>query len=306
MKTSNIPTIFCVRMRLTAKSFLFLALIMISFLRNAKSQSPNNLIQLKGYPFEVFYSSGQENKAKEIATKCDSAIIYMYQNVLGFKPVIKVFILNPEDWKQFAVEPLYGLPHYQGQKLFVAAQDNPFWKSFIPPMEKLSPEMAKTIQKLFRTNNGNLSFERFFDLLSLHELGHVFALQDSVYFSRKWLNELFANLFLHTYIAEKEPNLLPILEAAPKMNMENTAKSFEHTTLQDLELFYGKMDPNNYGWYQTRLHIAAKQLYDTSGVNVLRALWRTFLNNKIIFTDSELKDILTSKVPEVAKIMTEW
>jgi hypothetical protein len=124
MKTLNSPTVFSVKIGISGKAFMLLTIIMISFLLNAKSQSTNDLIQLNDYPFEVFYSAGHEKKAKEIATKCDSAIKYMYQNVLEFKPVMKVYVLNPEDWKQYPTYPIYGIPHSQDSNLIVSVRTN--------------------------------------------------------------------------------------------------------------------------------------------------------------------------------------
>jgi hypothetical protein len=274
----------------------------------SNTQTSDSLMQLKGYPFDAFYSPRYEEKAKGTATRCDHALNYMYQKVLGFKPTIKVFVLNPEHWKKYASTPLYGMPHItENEQLIVAAEDNAFWKSFIPPIESLSPEMAKTIQKLYSTNNGDLSMEPFFELLSLHELGHLFSLQGSVNFPRKWMDELFASTFLHTYIAENEPKLLSVLGTFPKMVVEKGTKGFKHTSLEDFELFYGeKMNPNNYGWYQCKLGISAKQIYEAGGINVLKSMWTTFLNNSQNYSDKELLDFLKSKIPEIAKVLIEW
>jgi len=293
--------------RLPERAFVFSLILMIVFLQNANSQDTSTLKELKGYSFSTLYSSGLEYKAKEMATKCDSAIRYMSKNVLGFRPTIKLFVLNPDDWKKYTSNHIYGMPHYKGEKLILAGEDNSFWKSFIPPMNSMSPEMVTTMKKLFAKPNGDLSFEKFFDLLALHELGHAFHTQDSVNFPRKWMNELFANLFLHTYIAEKESTLLPILEIAPKLVIETGPAGFEHTSLQDFESFYvQKMSPNNSGWYQARFHFAAKQLYDAGGAAVVKALWNTFLNNKKEYSDNELVELLKMKAPEVATFIAEW
>lgn len=306
MKALNILTGVTSGIGSLAKVSSFFVFMTISLKSN--TQTEDSLMQLRGYPFAVFYSSRYKERANETATKCHHALIYMYQKVFGFKPTITVFILNPEHWKKYAATPLYGMPHItKNQQLVVAAEDNAFWKSFIPPIESLSPEMAKTIQKLYSTNNGDLTMKPFFDLLSIHELGHLFSLQGSVNFPRKWMSELFASTFLHTYIAENQPHLLPVLETFPKMVVEKGTEGFEHTSLEDFELFYGeKMNPNNYGWYQCRLSISAKQIYEAGGINLLKSMWTTFLNNSRNYSDKELLDFLKSKIPEIAKVIIEW
>ncbi len=114
------------------------------------------------------------------------------------------------------------MPHYgDNQTLYVAAEDNAFWRSFIPPVDELPAEQSKLISETYSDNKGGLTMEPFFDLLAIHELGHAFHIQDSLMMQRKWMGELFANILLHTYIAENEPHLLPALIVFPEMVVGN-------------------------------------------------------------------------------------
>src|SRR5690606_10361946 len=79
-----------------------------------------------------YFSNGSEDKARKISAFCSKAIIY-FEKKLNFKPQIDILVLSADDWKYHTSFPVYGMPHYTGKEtLIVAADDNPFWKSFIP------------------------------------------------------------------------------------------------------------------------------------------------------------------------------
>src|SRR5690606_904494 len=133
-------------------------------------------------------------------------------------------VLDEADWKKHTTIPMvYGMPHYteENQRLFLAATDNDLWRSFIPPVHLLPGNLKEAVINAYRNEKGELTMQPFFDLLALHELGHAFQFQAGLNIQRKWMGELFANVFLHTYIAEKEPRMLNALTVFPKMVIEN-------------------------------------------------------------------------------------
>ncbi|MBK8405213.1 MAG: hypothetical protein IPL25_14370, partial [Saprospiraceae bacterium] len=104
------------------------------------------------------------------------------------------------------------MPHYNDAKtLIVASEDNDFWKSFIPQLSQLPKELAQQISNTYSDRDNTLTMRDFFDLLAIHELGHAFHNQGGLNMQRKWMGELFANIFCFIPIAEKEPELLPAL-----------------------------------------------------------------------------------------------
>lgn len=92
---------------------------------------------------------------------------------------------------------------------------------------------------------------------------------------RKWMQELFVNIILHTYVAEKEPQLLPALETFPNMVVGAGTAEYKFTSLADFERLYESMGmgAKNYGWYQSKLHVAAKNIYNAGGPRVMKKLW---------------------------------
>lgn len=53
------------------------------------------------------------------------------------------------------------------------------------------------------------------------------------------------------------------------------ASQFTHRTLDDFERSYAHgMGGANYGWFQSKLHVAAKHAYDTGGIAAVHGTWR--------------------------------
>ncbi|MEJ1242083.1 hypothetical protein WBG78_28305 [Chryseolinea sp. T2] len=275
------------------------------------AQSYANLNSLKGHTPEVYYSTGAEVKARRMAKQLDQVISF-YNKLIGFSPVVKLLVLSPDDWKTYTTGAVYGMPHYGGsQTLFVAAEDNEFWRSFIPPTDKMPAAFSKMVSETYSNGKGGLTMEPFFDLLAIHELGHAFHIQDSLVMQRKWMGELFANILLHTYIAEVEPGLLPALTLFPEMVVATTNRTMlKYTSLEDLELHYNEIAqkfPRNYGWYQCRWHMAAASIYNEAGVVALKNLWPALKSQRTILDDTSFTTMLNTKVhTSVANVPLKW
>ncbi len=278
---------------------------------NATSQTFENLNQLEGYITKTYYSEGSKEQAKAMATRCDSVISF-YKSLINFEPTVTLLVLSPDDWSNYTNFPVYGMPHYNdAQTLIVASDDNDFWKSFIPPLDQLPAGLAQQISSTYSDKNNQLSMRGFFDLLAIHELGHAYHNQGGLTMQRKWMGELFANIFLHTYIAEKEPQQLPALTLFPKMVVTSTNKAdLKYTTLNDLETNYemiGQQFPKNYGWYQCRWHMAARTIYDEGGTTAIKNLWKELQIQKKPLSDSAFTELLAAKVDQsVADVPLKW
>lgn len=268
----------------------------------------NKLDSLNNYLLKVYYSKGHDDRAKQVALLSQNALVYL-DKLLSFTPNVTLLILSPADWSDYTKFPVYGMPHYSNSKtLVVAAEDNAFWKGFIPPMEQLPPSLADQIKKVYSIN-GSLSMQPFFDLLALHELGHAYHQQASLNVQRKWMGELFCNILLHTYIAENEPERLPALSVFPNMVVAAGTTGYSFTTLEQFETNYneiGSKHPKNYGWYQCRLHVAAREIYDEGGKAILAKLWLALQSPKNK-DDKVLAEQLSTKVHDaVGNVMRKW
>jgi len=287
--------------------YTLLPILILLTLSDIKGQSYADLHELTGFSIKAYYSPGNEERAKVIVGRCEKAIKYI-DGLIGFTPKVSLFILNPEHWSKYATFPVYGMPHYPDtERLVIASQDNDFWKSFIPPLDQLPSDLATKIKQAYTTPDGTLSMMGFFDLLALHELGHGFHEQGGLTMQRLWMQELFCNIMLHTYIAENEPENLPTLEVFPEMVVAAGTTGYEFTALADFEKTYDNMDPKNYGWYQCILQLAAKHIYNAGGQKTFVKLWKALKENKEKMTDTQFAEFLKKKVAkEVAKVQTDW
>ena len=289
---------------------IFLGTMMALALVQPSAAQYEKLNELKDHSVKIWYSSGYEKRAASIARRVDKAMIY-YEQLLNFKPEVTLLVLTEADWPQYTFFPVYGMPHYNGDKLLVvAATDNVFWKSFIPPMNQLPEDLAKQIRTVYRDARDSLSMEAFFDLLALHELGHAFHFQAGLNMQRKWMGELFVNILLHTYVAEKEPEQLPALTLFPRMVINSGTKGYAFTGLKEVHEKYdeiGRQHPKNYGWYQSRWHYSAGRIYDAAGYTVARKLWDGLRGQKEDLADEQLPYFLERSAHKtVADMIRNW
>jgi len=294
------------------KYFSQLLIVFICLFAQAYAQVPDSLNVIKSKSALIYYSAGYEQRANDIAKRVEKAITW-YQQLLEAKPDVTLMVLSAADWKKHtSMGAVYGMPHInpKNKTLYVAAEDNPFWKSFLPPLNQLPPALGEQIQKVYTNNNGNISMQAFFDLLAIHELGHAFHYQAGLNMQRKWMGELFVNILLHAYIAENEPELLPALTLFPKMVVAGGSKAFKFTSLQDVEDRYDEIArdyPKNYGWYQCRWHSAAAGIYDAAGKQAGKKLWLALKSKKEKLTDKQLIDFLKLSTDKtVADVIEKW
>ncbi len=150
----------------------------------------------------------------------------------------------------------------------------------------------------------------FFDLLVLHELGHAFHIQGNLNMQRKWMGELFCNILLHTCIAENESSLLDALTVFPHIVENAGSEKFIFISLKDFENKYNEIatkHSTNYGWYQCRLHNAAKNINDAGGKNALQLLWVALQKEQDPLADEQFATLLSTHVhSSVADVMLKW
>lgn len=79
------------------------------------------LIELSGFPFPVYASTGTEQRAQSIAARCRNAHDFLSSR-FEFEPQVCVLVLRPEDWSEYATFPVYGMPHYTDERTLWAAQ----------------------------------------------------------------------------------------------------------------------------------------------------------------------------------------
>ncbi|MFO7523988.1 MAG: hypothetical protein R6W68_00910 [Ignavibacteriaceae bacterium] len=286
-------------------------IILILFSTKIPAQKYEALVALDGYKTKVYFSEGNDERAKVVAARMDNVLDF-YTELINFEPEVTMLILNPIDWPKHTSFPVYGMPHYDDTRnlLIIASENNEFWNSFIPPVDLLPNELAEKIKTTYVDENGTLTMQAFFDLLAIHELGHAYHFQAGVKMQRKWMGELFCNIMLHTYIAEKEREQLLALTIFPQMVIAGGKEGYKYTQLNDIEEHYeeiGQQYPQNYGWFQCRWHSAAADIYDTGGTETFIKLWNAFSSQKEKLDDADLAELLSNEVHQsIADVMLKW
>ncbi|MBA2498999.1 MAG: hypothetical protein H0V30_04670 [Chitinophagaceae bacterium] len=292
------------------KIIILFSIHLILLCTSANAQRFQKLTPFTSETIQVYHSAGQENRAKQIIPRVEKAMAY-HQQLVDFKPEVIVLILTKADWSSYTNFPVYGMPHYSDDKtLIVAAEDNVFWQSFLPPLEQLPADLRKKVEQAYSMPDGRISMQPFFDLLALHELGHAFHFQGGLQMQRKWMGELFCNILLHAYVAENEPEQLAALTVFPNMVIGNGTSEYQFTSLRDIEERYeeiGMQHAKNYGWFQSRWHAAAKDIYDAAGEKIIPKLWTAFKNQQEKLNDEALIMYLESAVHKsLADVMRNW
>jgi uncharacterized protein YdhG (YjbR/CyaY superfamily) len=289
-------------------------LVFLIFCFNLKAQNLSTLKKATiDHHLPVYYSDGFEEQALWQAQLCYEALQFMRTSIEEVPMKVELIYLSQADWKPVLnTDLIYGMPHFStdGTYLIVAAEDNAFWKSQLPPVDQLSPEWQKAFQKAYTQADGSLSNRSFFDVLAIHELGHALHKQGKRFKQTFWLEEVYCNMLLHTFVAEKRPDLLPALETLPAFMAQIPGDNFEYRTLQQFETDYwniGMKAPMNYGWYQFRFHHASKLIYDEGGIDAFKKLWRFLGTHREKLSQDALTAKLSQEVhPYFGTLIKNW
>ena len=199
-------------------------------------------------------------------------------------------------WATKSEQPLYGLPNAGDGTLTVAGTETPFWADLAEMVaEDDRPELGGAV---YADEKGQLRFGPFFDLVAVHEVGHLFH-QGVVHFPRLWLGELFANLCLHAWVERRAPESLATLITLPRLGARKEAEAWPYRTWADFERVYSSMPGPNYAWFEFRLQLGAADLYARGGEDTVRRLFDAFR-----LDDESLLDVLRDQVdPGLADVL---
>ncbi len=253
-------------------------------------------------PVPTFASANASPDAvARISKRCDDAY-RMFATSFGVEPAISLYILSREDWPAYS-EQVYGMPSYEeaSRRLIVAAGNSDFWSGLDGLLQEAAPASAyDRIRETYPTpGSATVDLSPFFELLVLHELGHAFRLavpsasRSPEAWPLAWMDEFFANLFLHVSIARLSPELLPVLRAFPEAMLSLPTGIFPFVNLKDFG-FPGvcEVSPGNYVWYQALLHRAAARVYDGTGEACLNTLLTMQFPTTEGFSERDLAAIL--------------
>jgi len=284
----------------------------------------SELSELAGYPFEVRYCDGSLVRARAAADIAAKAYVYFSRLFGGVEPDIAVIVAGEADWSGNGP---YGLPFFRddaaeirpGIVLMPAGGGN-FWKEIGQDIRDASPRGYAKLLATYPDGTGGLNLQPFFDLITIHELGHAFEVLGDLRLPAFWLSEIFVNLAMHAFVATQLPASLPTLEVLPTVGagsrkLAARMRAEGYSTLEELQAHYtggdDPMDPLNYVWYQHRwLRLAAK-MFEVDGEDGLIRFWDCFHSTDRVnvgeATAASLAPLLTTEVsPTLGRAVRDW
>jgi hypothetical protein len=248
-------------------------------------------------PFPVIASAGSEPRARAIAARTERAHRWM-TGVLGFSPRVVLHVLGPEDWAELARIPVYGFPHpgADGVAIFVAATDSAL---FDEALKLIVADLPASERPAFDAVYGSPpSLGRFIDLLALHELAHLYHLQLPFDIPRRWLKELFCNVALEGYLADEEPDELPVVETLARAALHIDPQRMPVRELERMD----EADELNYSWFELRFHEAAIRIWQAGGRELLKRMYDTLAADFASGRETKLDDIH----PTIGDVERTW
>jgi hypothetical protein len=284
----------------------------------------SGLTKLAGYPFEVRYSEGSLLRARAAADVAADAYAYFTGLFSGVEPDIAVIVADQADWE--SRQP-YGLPFFNNDDdqirpgiVVMPAGRGDFWIAIGQDLHQVSPHSYTRLLATYPDGAGGLDLQPFFDLVTIHELGHAFEVLGDLRLPTFWLGEIFANLALHAFVAIRQPESLHTLEGlstvgAQSRRLAARMRAEGYSTLEELEAHYtggdDPMSPLNYVWYQYRWQRLVAKVFDADGEDGLVRFWDCFhstdrLNSGVV-TAAELAPLLRTEVSEtLCRAVRRW
>src|SRR5580700_6508922 len=284
----------------------------------------SELSQLGGYPFEVRYSDGSLVRARAAADVAANAYVYFSGLFAAVEPDIAVIVADEADWPG---KGPYGLPFFRDDPgeirpgiVVMPAGGGDFWTGIAQDLRDASPRGFAKLLATYPDGTGGLALQPFFDLITIHELGHAFEVLGDLRLPTFWLSEIFVNLAMHAFVATQLPASLPTLEVLPAVGagsrkLAARMRAEGYSTLEELQAHYtggdDSMDPLNYVWYQHRwLRLVAKA-FEVDGEDGLVRFWDCFHStdrvNASEATAASLAPLLTTEVsPTLGRAVRDW
>ena len=253
-----------------------------------KTALRDGLVEVPG-GLPTFASEALEDAAAPISRFASDSYDYLAR-LLDRRPEAQVLVLSEADWSKKSDVSLYGLPNAGDGTLTVAGVEAPFWAELA---EMVAEEDRLELEATYAQPDGRLRFGPFFDLVAVHEVGHLFS-QGAVHFPRLWLMELFANLCLHAWVENRSTGSLATLLTLPRLGARMASEAWEYRTWDDFERVYSAMPGPNYVWFQFRLQLLAAALYESGGEDTVRRLFDAFR-----LDDDSLARLLRERVDPV-------
>ena len=273
--------------------------------RLADRVDTTGLHALNGFSFSAFASPEAVTEACAVATRCQRALDWL-AGIFGERPAFTLIVAGRQDWQHVARVSLYGMPHAFPGLIVTGAEPSGFWRDYA---DALLADLPSHARERFTAVYGDPPAlgERFADLIVVHELAHLFHDYDEqtglTNFPRLWLAELFANIALHGYVTENEPDQLPALQTICQLTWDAPAARWPVRDLNRMGAPFAD-GPLNYVWFELRLLVIAQAIWQANGAQAMRAFRDTLTARDL--TETQILTTIHAIAPTAANALRNW
>jgi len=158
-------------------------------------------------------------RARAAADVAANAYVYFSRLFSAAEPDIAIIVADEADWSGNGP---YGLPFFRDDPgeirpgiVVMPAGGGDFWTGIAQDLRNASPRGYAKLLAAYPDGKGGLDLQPFFDLITIHELGHAFEVLGDLRLPAFWLSEIFVNLAMHAFVATQLTASLPALEVLP-------------------------------------------------------------------------------------------
>jgi hypothetical protein len=285
----------------------------------------SGLRHLDGYPFEVRYSEGSRVRARAAADIAADAYVYFSRLFSAVEPDIALVVADQADWPDNGLP--YGLPFFRDDPgeirpgiVVMPAGRGEFWMAIAQDLRAASPRGYAKLRVTYPDGTGGVDLQPFFDLITIHELGHAFEALGDLRLPTFWLSEIFVNLALHAFVATRRPECLKTLEVLPSVGagsrrLGSRMRAEGYSTLEDLQAHYAGSDEPmsalNYVWFQYRWQRLVARMFGADGEDGLVRFWDCFHATDRLSsgetTAASLAPLLSTEVSQIlGRAVRDW
>ena len=172
-----------------------------------------------------------------------------------------------------------------------------------------SPREYAKLLATYPDGAGGLDLQPFFDLITIHALGHAFEGLGDLRLPTFWLSEIFVNLALHAFVATQLPASLSTLEVLSTVGAESQKlaarmRAEGYSTLEELQAHYTGSD-------DSMSPLIAAKMFEVDGEDGLVRFWDCFHSTDRVNPDeataASLAPLLTTEVsPTLGRAVRDW
>lgn len=266
----------------------------------------SSCLSIDGGGVKTLYSDGFEKKAICVQKLMDEAISF-YKKELDVNLDLVLFVSNEEDYYSFFQGP-YGVPFIEEEHLphlvLMPCEAGAVLKGALAVEEKLTIEFQKKAQVIGYNYKDMAS--TYVDLIALHEIGHAVLLQLGIGQINHWFNELMATYIAYSYMKAIYPVYGEIYMLMSQLFFREP-NSFQRKELVVFDKEYDQIpleDPANYDWYQKRLNLMVKDIYDVYGLSFIEDVVRDFRGK--VWTHEETLAQMKETNPQVHQWISQF